>query len=465
MAISRTSEVISHIRRAVVRRDGAGLTDAQLLQNYLSRRDEAAFPALVRRHGPMVWGVCRRVLGDDHDAEDAFQATFLVLVRKAASIASPGLLANWLYGVAHRTALKARSTAAKRRARERQVTDMPEPAVTVHDPWRDLQPLIDQELSRLPDRSRVAVVLCDLEGRTRKEAARHLGVPEGTLAARLARGRALLAKRLARHGLAVSAGSLAAVLAQHSASASAPTSVVPSTIKAARLFAAGRAADVISVKVAALTEGVLKTMFLRKTMNVLAVLAVVAAVGVCAGGLLPRTQAQAPPPDSPKASLPEPDEGNLKETVLALQKRIWEANARQDVTAMKNLLADDFVGLDKNGNPFDKGGELRYVSEWCEFDHDVKEARVVLLNDSSALVMYEVHYKYRRRGSKDVPGTESRQGTGAWAKRNGQWWYVYKESHAASAEKRQILPIEMHWRQNVIDLAGALEKREEKLDQ
>jgi hypothetical protein len=232
------------------------------------------------------------------------------------------------------------------------------------------------------------------------------------------------------------------------------------------LFAAGRAADVISVKVAALTEGVLKTMFLHKTMNVLAVLAVVAAVGVCAGGQLPRTQAQTPPPDSPKASLPEPDEGNLKETVLALQKRIWEANARQDVTAMKNLLADDFVGLDKNGNPFDKGGELHYVSEWCEFDHDIKEGRVVLLNASSAIVVYRVHYKYRRSGSKDVLGTEARQGTGAWAKRSGQWWYVYKESHAVSPEKQKSWPLEMRWGKiRPIDLRGTPEKREQKQGQ
>src|SRR5262249_57942144 len=103
--------------------------------------------------------------------------------------------------------------------------------------------------------------------------------------------------------------------------------------------------------------------------------------GMCATGLFLRAEAQAPPPDSSRAGLPKQDEGNLKETVLALQKRIWEANAKQDVAAMKNLLAGDFVGLDKNGNPFDKGDELRYVSEWCEFDHAVKEAKVILLND------------------------------------------------------------------------------------
>jgi RNA polymerase sigma factor (sigma-70 family) len=273
MATSQMNEVIQHLRRVVLLREVAGLTDGQLLKDYLGHRDEAALAALVQRHGPMVWGVCRRVLRNYHDAEDAFQATFLVFVRKAASIASPELLANWLYGVAHQTALNARATTAKRGARERQVTEMPEPAVMERDLWADLQPLLDQELSGLPDKYRVAIVLCDLEGMTRKEAARQLAVPEGTLAARLARGRVMLAKRLGRHGLAVSGGALAAVLAQNAASASAPTSVVCSTIKAASLFAAGQAAAtaVVSAKVAALTKGVTKAMLFSKLKTAIAI--------------------------------------------------------------------------------------------------------------------------------------------------------------------------------------------------
>ena len=188
MANSLMSEVISHLHRAVRLRDGTGLTDGQLLEAYISRGEVAALAALVQRHGPMVWGVCRRVLRNHHDAEDAFQATFLVLVRKAASVVPREMVGNWLYGVDHQTALKARATTAKRRARERQVTEMSEPAVTEPALWDDLQPLLDQELSRLPDKYRVAIVLCDLEGKTRKETARQLGCPEGTLAARLAVG-------------------------------------------------------------------------------------------------------------------------------------------------------------------------------------------------------------------------------------------------------------------------------------
>src|SRR5262245_18783126 len=137
MATGRMSEVVQHLRRSVLQHEGAGLTDGQLLEEYLHRRDPAALAALIRRHGPMVWGVCRRVLRHQHDAEDAFQATFLVLVRKADSLASKDRVANWLYGVAHQTARKARATAARREDRERQVTEMPEPAVEPRDAWSD----------------------------------------------------------------------------------------------------------------------------------------------------------------------------------------------------------------------------------------------------------------------------------------------------------------------------------------
>ncbi len=290
MATSQICGVIQHLRSALLR-DGAGLTDGQLLEDYLSRRDEAALAALVRRHGPMVWGVCRRVLWNHHDPEDAFQATFLVLVRKAASIASRELLANWLYGVAHRTALKARATAARKRARERQVTEMPEPKAVELDRWHDLQPLLDQELSRLPEKYRVLIVLCDLDGKTRREAARQLGVPEGTVAGRLARARAMLAKRLALRGVVFSGSSVAALVSAGSASASAPPALVASTIQAASLLAAG---GFISVEVAALTEGVMKAMFVTKIKSVLAVVLVIAAIAGAAG-LLYQTQAAEQP--------------------------------------------------------------------------------------------------------------------------------------------------------------------------
>jgi RNA polymerase sigma factor (sigma-70 family) len=283
MPIEQLHGVIQQLRRAALLQDGTAPTDGQLLRDYLGRRDEAALAALVQRHGPMVWGVCRRVLGHYHDAEDAFQATFLVLVRRAASIAAPERLANWLYGVAHQTALKARATAGKRQAREKQMTDMPEPAVAAPDLWNDLQPRLDQELSRLPDIYRTVLVLCELEGKTRAETARQLGLPEGTVASRLARARAMLAKRLTDRGITVSAAALAAVLAQNVAPAGVPDSVVLGAITAASFFAAGRGAatGLVSVKVFALAEGVLKAMMIRKLK---AVVAVVLALGFAVTG-------------------------------------------------------------------------------------------------------------------------------------------------------------------------------------
>src|ERR1700683_4169929 len=136
--------------RKTVQRHGFGSTDGQLLDSFVHQKDEAALAALVRRHGPMVWGVCRRLLRSHHDAEDAFQATFLVLVRKAATLPNRETVGNWLYGVAHQTAVRMRAMVAKRGVRERQVTVMPEPATAEQYVWNDLAPVVDEELSRLP---------------------------------------------------------------------------------------------------------------------------------------------------------------------------------------------------------------------------------------------------------------------------------------------------------------------------
>jgi RNA polymerase sigma factor (sigma-70 family) len=265
MATKSLDVLIGHLHRAVLLPDRAGLTDSQLLEYFVSSRDEAAFEVLVRRHGPMVFALCRRVIGNLHDAEDAFQASFLVLARKAASVSPREAVGNWLYGVAYRTARRARAVSARQRAREKQVKDMPHPSTEPADPLKELETLLDQELSRLPDKYRLPLVLCELEGRSRKEVARQLKLPEGTLSSRLATGRKMLASRLARHGLASSGAMLAALLPQSAASASVPSSLVTSTAKAAGLFAAGQAAaTVVSTEVAALAEEVLKTMLLIK---------------------------------------------------------------------------------------------------------------------------------------------------------------------------------------------------------
>jgi RNA polymerase sigma factor (sigma-70 family) len=275
--------VMRHLRRAALRHDGGGLTDGQLIERFLSAREEAAFEALVRRHGPMVFGVCRRVLACAHDAEDAFQATFLVLVRKAAAFAARDTVGNWLYGVAYRTAQKARSAAARRRAKEKHMA-RPEALCDEGDLWQEMRPLIDAELSRLPDKYRSPLVLCDLEGQTRKEAAQKLGCPEGTISGRLARARVLLAKRLARHGLALSGGAMAVALTENAASACLPASLMGTTVHAAALVAAGHgAAGVVSASVAALTEGVLKTMLMNKVKLALSAALAIGLIGTGIG--------------------------------------------------------------------------------------------------------------------------------------------------------------------------------------
>jgi RNA polymerase sigma factor (sigma-70 family) len=283
---SQLKQVIDTLHRVTRPADDAGPSDGQLLESYVLGREESAFAALVERHGPMVWGVCHRVLRCHQDAEDAFQATFLVLVRKAASVVPREMVANWLYGVARQTALKARSSAARRQRREKQVTAMPELESAQPDTREELLELLDQELTRLPDKYRAVIVLCDLEGNTLKEAARRFNLPQGTVASRLATARAMLAKRLSHRGLAVSGGTLSALLAEN-ASANVPASVVSSTVKAATAFAVGQAsaAGVLSVKAVALAEGVLKTMLLTRLEIATVVLLAFAILGTGAGAL------------------------------------------------------------------------------------------------------------------------------------------------------------------------------------
>jgi RNA polymerase sigma factor (sigma-70 family) len=276
---SPINAVVQHLRRAVLVRDAAGISDGQLLDSFITRRDEAAFEALLRRHGPMVLGVCRRLLRDPHEAEDAFQATFLVLVRKAASVVPRDRVPNWLHGVAYQTAVRARSAAIKRRRRERLVREMPELQAPSPEPLDDLRTLLDQQLAALPSNYRVAVVLCDLEGKAHKEVATQLGWPEGTLASRLSRGRKMLAARLSRRGVVLSA----AMLSTEMASACVPTSLVLSTVRAACTGA-------VSVNVYALKEGVLMGMLLNKLKAVLLV-----GVVALAGGMVLRQLAAADP--------------------------------------------------------------------------------------------------------------------------------------------------------------------------
>jgi RNA polymerase sigma factor (sigma-70 family) len=260
-------------------------TDGQLLDLFVGRRDQDAFAAVVRRHGPMVRGVCRRVLRNPADADDAFQAAFLVLARKAGTIRRE-LLAAWLYGVAFNTARKLRRTNARRAARECPLAEQVEPHAAA-DPNRELLAILDEELSRLPERYRSVIVLCDLEGRTRREAAKALNCPEGTVGGRLARARALLAARLTARGAAPAAGLLAAVLADSAAQA-VPPAAVAAVVRAVGVddLAGAAAKGLISPNVAHTTEKVLKSMFATKLRTLAASLLCCGFALACAVGAI-----------------------------------------------------------------------------------------------------------------------------------------------------------------------------------
>src|SRR5262245_5913133 len=179
--------------------------DAALLQRFVGEREEAAYSALLRRHASLVWGVCWRLTGHVQEAEDAFQATFLVLARNASTVRNGESLASWLYGVAYRVATRARQRAARRHAIELQAASERTASADSSESWRELQAALDDEVARLPNIYRAPFVLCCLEQRSKREAAQLLGLPEGTLSSRLARSRKILRQRLARRGIALSA--------------------------------------------------------------------------------------------------------------------------------------------------------------------------------------------------------------------------------------------------------------------
>jgi RNA polymerase sigma factor (sigma-70 family) len=339
MAKGQLEKVLSHLRGVLIPRPEDAPSDGQLLERFARCREEASFAALVRRHGGLVLGVCRRVLADVHDAEDAFQATFLVLARKAGSIQKRESVASWLYGVAFRVASRAKADTARRRAREQEVEPLPPCDPLAELVWRELRPILDEELNRLPEKYRAPVVLCYLQGITHAEAARRLGWPRGTVAGRLARARQMLRARLTRRGLGLPAGLLAAALAE-SASAAVPTGLGMSTVKAAVLTAAGQAAaGLVSAAAAALVEGVLHAMLMGKLKIVTAVVLTFVVLGSGAtwfayGGLaLSVSESQ-----TEKATGDADEVAKLKAEIARLKKELARVK-RQLVNVKREALA------------------------------------------------------------------------------------------------------------------------------
>ncbi len=246
MAIPALPAILENVQRRLRPSLSAVVTDTQLLERFLHERDQAAFELLMWRHGPMVFGVCRRVLHHTQDAEDAFQATFLTLARKAASIGKRESLSGWLYMVAYRIALRLRSRGVRRGQVEKPLDDLPidpkcgDPADAAA--WHELRRLLDAELSQIPEKYRTAFILCHLEGKTCEEAAEHLGCPRGTIQSRVGRARERLRSRLALRGWLPGAAPLSHLLEQHgSALASVSPALVYATVHASLLAALGHA--------------------------------------------------------------------------------------------------------------------------------------------------------------------------------------------------------------------------------
>ena len=311
--------VLRYVRQLADAERLAALPDGELLKRFASQQDDAAFAALVERYGGLVWGACRRLLTGAQDAEDAFQATFLVLARRARALDGRGPLGGWLHTVAYRIALNARAEADRRGEHERRAASMAMVSPREEAGWEEVWPVLDEELQRLPEKYRLPLVLCYLQGKTNVEAAAELGWPAGSMSRRLSRARELLRTGLARRGVSLPAGLLGTVAAGN-ASAAAPASLLATATRAAVAFGHGHTAvgGAASAQAVALAEGFLKGIVMTK---VKMFLAVVLAAALAFGGLMAQRamsvgdEPRMPPMAAATAENPGPkkEEGNQAE--------------------------------------------------------------------------------------------------------------------------------------------------------
>jgi RNA polymerase sigma-70 factor (ECF subfamily) len=367
-AIPRPGEalesVLRYLRHAAKTHEARDLTDAELLGRFRTQRDEASFTLLVQRHGPMVMGVCRRLLGEHHGAEDAFQATFLVLCRSAASIHTGGSLAAWLHGVAKRVARKARGRAIRRRVEERRCAVEGHTESVDERTWDDLRLVLDEELSLLPKKYQAPVVLCYFEGKTNEQAAEELRCPKSSLSWRLGRARELLRERLVSRGITLSVGTLAGVLLGQTVTASSPSLLVIATVKTAIRFSAG-GAGVVSAEVETLTKGAMKTMF---SIRLKIASAAVLVAGVLAGSvpLAQRLLAEENPAGAPSRA-PAPVRMH---PLFALAATAQGEPAADDQAALQGAWECESAELEGKSLP----------------DDEIKKMRVVIQDDRMVIV-------------------------------------------------------------------------------
>jgi RNA polymerase sigma factor (sigma-70 family) len=301
--------VVEHIRNLAAPELTSDRTDQELLKDFSSRRDQAAFTILVKRHASMVFGICRRVLEQREDAEDAFQATFLLLAQKPKAIQKQSALASWLHGVAFRTAMRAKRDGARRRFREKRVEPMPRTPAASELALRELQALLDVEIARLPEKYRAPFVLCCLEGKSKVEAATELNWKVGTVSSRLAYARKFLQTRLSRRGVSLSAALGAVALASDAASAAVSGLLIDSTVKAALHFATAKGVlgGVVSSEVTSLIKAVGKSMSISKFKSALVLMLGLSIAATGIGTFTLHLLAQSKGVETPNVQAPRTD--------------------------------------------------------------------------------------------------------------------------------------------------------------
>ncbi|MHB1559215.1 MAG: sigma-70 family RNA polymerase sigma factor [Isosphaeraceae bacterium] len=426
MAGRGTSSMLGRMQTLLGAGTFGGLSDRELLDLFLAHRDEVAelaFAVLVERHGPMVLGVCRRLVGDPHEAEDAFQATFLVLVRRARSVRVEDSLGRWLFGVATRVAAHARSDARRRKARERNGLgrlDATGSDTIAADAGRaEIRELIAQEIAALPARYQAAVLLCDLEGTSHEEASRRLGWPIGTVKSRLSRARACLRDRLTRRGVSPADFSIATALLP-----AAPSSaLVESTGRAALAVISGRMRPLatLSAPVADLTQGVLRTMVFRRIQLAAAAL-LMAAVGSAALFGQASDRGQAGQPAARRAPVRvDSSEVNDDRIEIEMLVRAWaDAFGRLDTAVVGRILADEYEGIDWTGTRHDRASYLARVRQ-PRTPVQVQELKVRLFGQTGIVFV-------RTTWNSPVPRERRQSATKVYVKRRGRWQCVASQS-------------------------------------
>jgi RNA polymerase sigma factor (sigma-70 family) len=400
------------------------VADEQLLERFATAPREAgevAFEALVERHGPMVLRICRTILRDEHDAEDAFQATFLVLARQAASIRSRASVASWLHGVARRVASSARSAASRRREHEQKAADLVEPFV-VGPRWDDLAQVVHEEIDRLPERFRAPIVLCDMQGLTEGQAARRLGRPVGTIRSQVARARQRLRCQLIRRGLAPASVVLVVSHAGRPANAVVAAALVSSTIQSAVQFAVMRMkAGIVSASAAALADKYLRIMLMARIKNV--VMAALVAIGIATAG------AFALDPQAEKA----PSASDARQELLDLMHAWGKALVQSDVGMMDRLLAYEMVCTDPGGAVWDKSKYLEFVRTnfWHVESYELKDTKVHVYGDAAVVTgLFLTNFN-----SKRSPQFVERS-TSTWIRRHGTWQCVASQTMVISNQQK-----------------------------